>query len=53
MAFDRKDFGMNGHIPFTKIADRVEVTVDFKATRVSGLPLQAITKPFNNIPASA
>jgi polyisoprenoid-binding protein YceI len=37
--FDRKDFGMNGSIPFVRIADRVELTVDFKATRISGSPL--------------
>jgi len=39
MAFDRKQYGMNSGIPFIKIADRVEVTVDLKATRVSGPPL--------------
>ena len=39
MAFDRKDYGMNSGIPFIKIADRVEVTVDLKAKRVSGPPL--------------
>jgi polyisoprenoid-binding protein YceI len=39
MAFDRKDFGMNKGIPFVTIADRVEVTVDLKAKRVSGPPL--------------
>jgi polyisoprenoid-binding protein YceI len=39
MAFDRKEFGMNSGIPFIRIADRVEVTVDFKATRTSGPPL--------------
>jgi polyisoprenoid-binding protein YceI len=36
MAFDRKDYGMNKGIPFIKIANRVEVTVDLKAERVSG-----------------
>jgi len=36
MAFDRKEFGMNSGIPFIKIADRVEVTVGFKAKQVSG-----------------
>jgi polyisoprenoid-binding protein YceI len=36
MAFDRKDYGMNGSIPLVRIADRVEVTVDLKARRVSG-----------------
>ena len=36
MAFDRKEFGMNSGIPFIKIADRVEVTVNLQAKRVSG-----------------
>lgn len=36
MAFDRKDYGINGSIPFIKIADRVEVTVNLKAKRISG-----------------
>jgi polyisoprenoid-binding protein YceI len=39
MAFDRKEFGMNSGIPFIKIADRVEVTVNLKAKRTSGPPL--------------
>jgi polyisoprenoid-binding protein YceI len=39
MAFDRKDYGMNKGIPFIKIADRVEVTVDLKGKRVSGPPV--------------
>jgi len=39
MAFDRKEYGMNSGIPFIKIADRVEVTVDLKAKRVGGPPL--------------
>jgi polyisoprenoid-binding protein YceI len=39
MAFDRKDYGMDGSIPFIKIADRVEVTVDLEAKRVSGPPV--------------
>jgi polyisoprenoid-binding protein YceI len=39
MAFDRKEFGMNSGIPFIKIADRVEVSVDLKGKRVSGPPL--------------
>ena len=39
MAFDRKEFGMNSGIPFIRIADRVEVTVDFKVKRVGGSPL--------------
>jgi polyisoprenoid-binding protein YceI len=33
------EFGMDSGIPFIWIADRVEVTVDFKANRVSGPPL--------------
>ncbi len=40
MAFDRKDYGMNKNIPFMKIADRVEVSVDIKAKRVSGPPVK-------------
>jgi polyisoprenoid-binding protein YceI len=39
MAFDRKDYGMNSGIPFIRIADRVEVTVDLVGKRVSGPPL--------------
>ena len=39
MAFDRKDYGMNSGIPFIKIADRVEVTVDLIVDRISGPPL--------------
>ena len=39
MAFDRKDYGMNSGIPFIRIADRVEVTVDLKVKRVSGPPV--------------
>jgi polyisoprenoid-binding protein YceI len=39
MAFDRKDYGMNSGIPFIKIADRVEVTVNLHGKRVSGPPL--------------
>jgi polyisoprenoid-binding protein YceI len=40
MAFDRKDYGMNKNIPFMKIANRVEVSVDIKAKRVSGPPVK-------------
>ena len=40
MAFDRKDYGVDGSIPFIKIADRVEVTVDLKGKRISGPPMQ-------------
>jgi len=39
MAFDRKDYGMNSGIPFIKIADRVEVTVNLTGKRISGPPL--------------
>ena len=39
MTFDRKEFGMNSGIPLIRIADRVEVTIDFKVKRVSGPPL--------------
>jgi polyisoprenoid-binding protein YceI len=39
MAFDRREFGMNSGIPFIKVADRVEVSVDLKGKRVSGPPL--------------
>ena len=36
MAFDRQDYGINGSIPFVKIADRVEVNVDLKVNQTSG-----------------
>jgi polyisoprenoid-binding protein YceI len=39
MGFDRKQYGMNSGIPFIKIADRVEVTVDLKGKKVSGPPV--------------
>ena len=39
MALDRKQFGMNSGIPFFKIADRVEVTVDLTGKRISGPPV--------------
>jgi polyisoprenoid-binding protein YceI len=39
MAFDRKDFGMTHNILFLHIADRVEVRVNLKGTRVSGPPV--------------
>jgi polyisoprenoid-binding protein YceI len=39
MAFDRKQYGMNSGIPFIKIADRVEVSVDLKGKRMSGPPV--------------
>jgi polyisoprenoid-binding protein YceI len=37
MAFDRKD-GVDGSIPFIKIANRVEVSVNLKWKRISGPP---------------
>jgi polyisoprenoid-binding protein YceI len=37
--FERRDFGLGGSIPFVSIADRAELTIDFKAARVSGPPL--------------
>jgi polyisoprenoid-binding protein YceI len=39
MVFDRKDYGMNSGIPFIKIADHVEVTIDLTAKQISGPPL--------------
>jgi len=39
MAFDRKQYGMNSGIPFIKIADRVEVSVNLHGQRISGAPL--------------
>ena len=39
MAFDRKDYGMTHGIPFIRIADRVEVRIHLKGTRVSGPPV--------------
>ena len=38
LSIDRRDFGLGGGIKFVTIADRVDVTIDFKATRV-GPPL--------------
>jgi len=39
MTFNRKDYGMNGGIPFVSIGDHVDVNVDLKVKRVSGPPL--------------
>ena len=39
MAFDRKDYGMNSGIPFIRIANRVQVTVNLVGTRVAGPPV--------------
>lgn len=38
LVFDRRDFELGGGIPFVTIADRVDLTIDFKARRV-GPPL--------------
>jgi polyisoprenoid-binding protein YceI len=38
MVFNRKDYGMNGGIPFIKIADHVEVKFNLKIEHVSGPP---------------
>ena len=38
LTIDRNDFGLGGGIHFVTIADRVDLTIDFKATRV-GPPL--------------
>jgi polyisoprenoid-binding protein YceI len=38
MAFDRKEYGMNSGIPFIKIANRVEVSVNLRWKRISGPP---------------
>jgi hypothetical protein len=39
MAFDRKDYGIDGSIPFITIANRVEVNVNLRAKRVGGPPV--------------
>jgi polyisoprenoid-binding protein YceI len=39
MVFNRKNYGMNSGIPFVKIGDNVEVTVNLHGKRVSGPPL--------------
>jgi polyisoprenoid-binding protein YceI len=40
MSFNRKDFGMNKGIPFVKISDHVDVTVNLKVKKTSGPILQ-------------
>jgi len=37
--FARKDYGPGGSIPFVTIAYQVELSIEFKAKRVSGPPL--------------
>jgi polyisoprenoid-binding protein YceI len=39
MAFDRKEYGMNSGIPFIRIANRVEVSVDLQGKRIGGPPV--------------
>lgn len=39
MFFDRKDHGINGSIPFLKIDNRIEVSVNLTGKRTSGAPL--------------
>jgi len=39
MTFNRKDYGMNGGIPFVRISDHVDVAIDLKVNRVGGPPL--------------
>jgi polyisoprenoid-binding protein YceI len=39
MVFNRKDYGMNKGIPFVRIGDSVDVTVNLKAKRTSGPPV--------------
>jgi polyisoprenoid-binding protein YceI len=39
MVFDRKDYGMSKGIPFVRIGDSVDVTVDRNAMRISGPPI--------------
>lgn len=34
LVFDRRDFELGGSIPFVRIANRVELTIAFKATRI-------------------
>ena len=39
MVFNRKDYGMNKEIPFSKIADHVDVSFHLNGKRVSEPPL--------------
>ena len=39
MVFNRNNYGMNGSIPFVKIADHVDLAFHIKAKRISGPPL--------------
>ena len=39
MVFNRKNYGINGGIPFVKIADHVDVAFHLEGKRISGPPL--------------
>jgi polyisoprenoid-binding protein YceI len=39
MTSNRKDYGINGGIPFVRISDHVDVAINMKVHRVSGPPL--------------
>ena len=52
MAFDCKQFGMNSGIPFIKITDRVEVTVNLTGKRVSGRVCDSSLTLSKNAPLS-
>jgi polyisoprenoid-binding protein YceI len=39
MVFNRKDYGINGSIPFIRIADHVDVNFHLKVKHVSGPPI--------------
>src|SRR5437016_10726601 len=43
MAFDRKEYGMNSGIPFIKIANRVEVSVNLRRSEEHTSELQSLT----------
>jgi len=53
MAFERKDYGRNKDVPFRKIADRAEVTVDLKWKRVSGPRWSLSNRQPVTLPAAA
>ena len=53
MAFERKDYGRNKDVPFRKIADRAEVTVDLKGKRVSGPRWSLSNRQPVTLPAAA
>ncbi len=49
MAFDRQQYGMNSGIPFIKIADRVQVTVDLKVSGSAILQCQRTKAKCNKL----